>query len=220
MPSTVVIFGTGGFARALHFYLERDSEHEVVAHTATRENVTESTFSGVPLVPFDEVTDAFPPSQCGMFVAVGYRRVNRLRASYYHQAKALGYELISYVSSKADHWGDTAIGDNCCVLEGTIIEPFVTIGNDTILWSSSHVCHDSQVGDHCFMASQSLAAGFSRIGSYCFLGLNATVREGITLGEGCVIGTGATIDRETKPGEVYLGPRSEAYDGDTSRFLA
>ena len=38
-----------------------------------------------------------------MFVAVSYSAVNKVRADKYAEAKQKGYELISYVNSKADH---------------------------------------------------------------------------------------------------------------------
>jgi sugar O-acyltransferase (sialic acid O-acetyltransferase NeuD family) len=215
----LVVFGTGSFAEVLAFYFTVDSQYEVVAFTATRDAVTANTFCARALVPFDVVAEAYPPSEHQMFVAVGYSRLNRVRARFYTEARALGYELATYVSSKATHWGDTVIGDNCAVLEGTTIEPFVRIGNDVVLWSGSHVGHHSSVGDHCFIASDVVIPGSIAIGDYCFAGVNATFRDGITVGERCLIGAGATIMSSTRPRGVYLGPRTAAYSGDTSRFL-
>lgn len=216
----VVIFGTGSFAQVLHFYLDVDSDYRVVAFTATTEIGAGDTFCGKPLVPFGKVSQLFPPEDHSMFVAVGYRKLNRVRAEYYHEARSLGYDLITYVSSKAIHWADTMIGDNCCILEGTTIEPFVSIGNDVVFWSGSHIGHHSSVDDHCFLASDVVIPGHTRIGRNCFIGVNATLRDGITVGDGCLIGAGATLMGDTNPGEVFLGPRSEAYGGDAHRFLA
>lgn len=218
-PTKLVIFGTGSFAEVLDFYFTVDSDYEVVAFTATSDAVAADSFCSRPLVPFDAVVEAYPPSEHRMFVAVGYSSLNRVRARFYSEARALGYELATYVSSKATHWGDAVIGDNCAVLEGTTIEPFVRIGNDVVLWSGSHVGHHSSVGDHCFIASDVVIPGSIAIGDYCFAGVNATFRDGITVGDRCLIGAGATIMRSTGPREVYLGPRTAAYSGDTSRFV-
>ena len=59
-----------------------------------------------------------------MFVAVGYAKVNQVRAAIYAKAKARGYSLITYVSSKLVQWGDTKIGDNCFIFENQTIQPF------------------------------------------------------------------------------------------------
>ena len=215
----LVIFGTGTFAQVLDFYFTADSDYEVVAFTATRDAVRTNTFLGRPLVQFDTITEAFPPSGHQMFVAVGYSKLNHVLARFYREARALGYELPTYVSSKATHWGDTVIGDNGAVLEAATIAPFVHIGNNVVLWSGSHVGHHSSVGDHCFIASAVVIPGFVDIRDYCFAGVNATFRDGITVGERCLIGAGATIMRSTRPREVYPGPRTTAHSGDTSRFI-
>lgn len=219
-PSKVMIFGTGSFAQLMNFYLDIDSDYEVVGFTATEDAIAGDSFNGKPLVAFDSICQTFSPRNHKMFVAVGYRQLNRVRAKYYDAAKALGYELITYISSKATHWGDTTVGDNCCIMEATTVEPFVHIGNDVVFWSGSHIGHHSSVDDHCFLASAVVLPGFTRVGRHCFVGVNATLRDGITVGDGCLIGAGATVMSDAGPGEVFLGPRSAAHVGDASRFLA
>ncbi len=215
----VVIFGTGSFGKLLHFYLDVDSDYEVVAFTVTGDKGTSGAFCGKPVVPFESVKDLYPPTEHKMFVAIGYRKLNRVRAHFYEASKALGYGLINYISSKVTYWSDLEIGDNCCILEKTTLQPFVRIGGNVVLWSESHVGHDSSIGDHCFIAPGVVIAGSTHVGPHCFVGVNATLRDGITVGEGCLIGAGATILADTRPGEVYLGPRTEAYTGDTTQFL-
>jgi len=39
----------------------------------------------------------------------------------YDEAKRKGYTLVSYISSKCNHWGDTLIGDNCFIFEDNTI---------------------------------------------------------------------------------------------------
>ena len=139
-----------------------------------------------------------------MFVAIGYENINRARANVYMQCKELGYELISYISSRSSYWPEFEIGDNCFVYENNSIHPFVKIGNDVIIGSGNHIGHDTIIEDHCFLAGQVMLPGFMHIGAYSFLGANSTFRDGITIGAGTVIGAGAVILKDTKPGEVYI----------------
>jgi sugar O-acyltransferase (sialic acid O-acetyltransferase NeuD family) len=205
----VVIFGAGDFARVAHVYLERDSAHRVVAFTAHGDRIATPRLSGLEVVPFERLPESYPPSQCAMFVAIGFKGVNRARAEVYGQCESQGYELISYVNSRAMTWGDVAIGKNCFIFEANVIQPFVRIGNDVVIWSGNHIGHDSTIGDHCFIASHAVISGNVRIGPYCFIGVNATLRDGITIGERCVIGAGALILRDTKANEVYIGKATE-----------
>ena len=146
-----------------------------------------------------------------MFVAVGYAGVNQVRAAICDEAKAKGYTLISYVSSKATTWGDTQIGDNCFIFEDNTIQPFVTIGDDCVLWSGNHVGHHVTIGDHCFITSHVVISGHVRVGSYSFLGVNATVRDAISIGEANIIGAGALIMRSTDDREVYVPQRTKPH---------
>ncbi len=205
----VVIFGIGDFARIAAVYLRKDSPYEVVAFTANRDRITTDTLLGLPVVPFEELTESHPPSDYAMFVAIGFSKLNRARAGVYERVKALGYELISYINSKATLWGEVEIGDNCFIFEENVIQPFVKIGNDVILWSGNHIGHDTTIGDHVFIASHAVVSGNVTIGPYCFVGVNATFADGITVAPRCVIGAGALITRDTVEEGVYKGQRSE-----------
>lgn len=208
--SKVVVFGTGSFAELVKLYLTEDSPHDVVAFTASRDHHTADTFGGLPLVPFEDVTRLYPPGDHAMYVAVGYRQVNRIRAGIYAQAKEKGYALVSYVSSRCTNYA-AAIGDNCFIFEDNTIQPFVTIGNDVVLWSGNHIGHHSTIGDHCYITSHVVVSGHCRIDPYCFLGVNATLRDSITVAESCVIGAGALIMKSTTPKQVYLGERTKPF---------
>jgi sugar O-acyltransferase (sialic acid O-acetyltransferase NeuD family) len=194
------------------FYLDHDSEHEVLAFTVHESNLPEErTLAGLPVVAFEEVADRYPPDAHAMFVAVGYRRVNRSRAEVCEQARALGYELITYVSSRATHWGDTRIGDNCFIFEDNTIQPFVTIGDGVVLWSGNHVGHHASIGDYCFVTSHVVISGHTSIGRYSFVGVNSTFRDNISIGRANVIGAGALIMRSTGDDEVYAPARTKPH---------
>ncbi|MSO96191.1 MAG: acetyltransferase [Thermoleophilia bacterium] len=199
----VVIFGTGDFARIATVYLDHDSPHRVRAFTVHESRRTAAELLGRPVVAFERLLETHPPERYAMFVAIGFSKMNASRRAVYEECKRLGYQLISYVSSGASHVGDLALGDNCFVFESNVIQPFVRIGNDVVLWSGNHVGHDSTIGDHCFIASHAVISGNVTIGESCFVGVNATVRDGITVAPRCLIGAGALIMRDTSEGEVY-----------------
>jgi sugar O-acyltransferase (sialic acid O-acetyltransferase NeuD family) len=208
----VVVFGTGSFAECVHFYLTHDSEHEVVAFAAHASRIERTELAGLPVVPFETLPSEFPPSTHAMYVAVGYAQRNRLRAEICAEAKEQGYALISYVSSRCTHWGDTRIGENCFVLEDNTIQPFVTVGDDVVLWSGNHIGHHVVIGDHCFITSHVVVSGHVRVGDYSFIGVNATIRDNIEIAPHSLIGAGSLIMRPTREGEVYAPRRTEAQD--------
>ncbi len=219
MKKKAIVFGTGNLAEIAQFYLTNDSDYEVVAFTATRDVVKEECFNGRPLVAFDEVQKHFPPDTHEMFIAVGYIKMNRVREQFFHEAKAKGYKLLSYVSSKATHWGDTKIGENVFVFEDNTLQPFVTLEDNSILWSGNHIGHHSVIGPHCFLSSHVVISGFCKVGSRCFFGVNATVVDSVSIGDENLIGANALIQKSTGPREVYLGERTKKFKRESTMFF-
>ncbi|MEA2538576.1 MAG: hypothetical protein QOF11_2810 [Chloroflexota bacterium] len=205
----VVVYGNGQVAGLAHYYLTHDSEYEVVAFTVGASFITDTSINGLPVVSAEVVRSEYPPGTYKMFVAMGYGRVNKEREQRYGEAKVMGYELISYVSSKATIWPGVAIGENCFIMEGNIIQPFAKIGNDVVMWSACHVGHETVIKDHCFLSAHSVVSGNVTIEPNCFLGVNCTIRNAITLGRESVIGAGAVITKDTKERGVYAAPRVE-----------
>jgi sugar O-acyltransferase (sialic acid O-acetyltransferase NeuD family) len=203
-PQKVVLYGNAQMATFAHAVLTHDSPYEVVAFTVDDALITDTTILGLPVVPFEAVERLYPPEDFAAHIAVGFRRVNGVRAEKYFQAKEKGYELLTYVSSRALRWPDLIIGDNCWILEHTILHPFVTIGNDVYLGSACHIGHNSTIGDHTFMAGLAGLAGAVRVGTHCFFGIHCTLRNGITIADRCVIGAGATVLRSTRERGVYV----------------
>lgn len=189
----LVIFGNKEIAQIAHFYLTRDSDYKIEAFTADAEYIKEDTFCDLPVVPFEQVTEIYPPDEFKMFIAVSYAQLNKVRALKFEQAKERGYKLISYVSSKVSGWGDTKIGENCFILEDNTLQPFVRIGDNTTIWSGNHIGHHATIGNHCFITSHVVISGGVVIDDYSFVGVNATLRDHIRIGKGCLIGAAAIV---------------------------
>lgn len=216
--SKLVIFGTGDIAQLAWHYFSTDSDYDVVAFTVDREFATSEQFCGLPVVPFEEVNDRFAPADHAFFVALSYSGLNRLRREKYLEAKAFGYHIASYVSSRATQLSSGQIGENCFVLEDNTIQPFAVIGNNVTLWSGNHIGHHSRIGDHSFLASHIVVSGGVDIGESCFIGVNATLRDHIKIGARCVIGAGALMLADAEPEGVYIGTGTERSRVPSSRL--
>jgi sugar O-acyltransferase (sialic acid O-acetyltransferase NeuD family) len=204
MPTKpIVIFGTGDFARTAFLYLTEEGGLEVAGFTVHERYLVEPHGLDREVVAFERAVEAFPPEQFSMLVAVGFSKLNEARASAYDKAKAAGYELASYVSSRASVMSDLSIGDNCFIFENNVIQPNVRIGSNVVLWSGNHIGHDVTIEDHVFVASHAVVSGNVTIGHHSFVGVNATFRDGITVAPKCVIGAGALIMKDTVEGGVY-----------------
>jgi sugar O-acyltransferase (sialic acid O-acetyltransferase NeuD family) len=210
MNRKLVIFGDGQIAQVACYMFRHDGSHSPVAFTVDRSHFAASELLGLPVVPFDELAERFPPTECDAFVAISYVQVNRLRAAKVAQMKSLGYRLASYVSPRATTFPDLSIGENCFVLEDNTIQPYARIGSNVFMWSGNHLGHHSQIHDHCFIASHVVISGAVEIGEYSFLGVNATLRDNIKVGKGNVIGAGCVILKDTEDMQVFAAQGAEA----------
>ena len=211
-PRRVVCFGESQLASLAHFYLTHDSPHEVVAFCVDADYRTADIFEGKPLVAFETVAERYPPSEYLMFLPISFKRMSRFRRERFEAAKALGYDCLSYVSSRAtvydvDAPGGLDIGENCFVFEDNTIQPYVRIGDNCVLWSGNHVGHHTEIGNHVFLTSQVVISGACTVGDHAFFGVNATVRDETDVGHDSLVGMGAIITKDTEPYSVWLGAK-------------
>jgi len=207
MREKIIIFGTGDIAQIANYYFAKDGDCDVVAFTADSNFVKEDKFENKPLVPFENIITLYPPDQYKMFIALSYSGMNKFREKKYNEAKALGYKLVSYISSKCNYLSQYECGDNCFIFEDNTIQPYVKIGNNVTLWSGNHIGHHSEVRDHNFISSHVVISGHCTIESYCFLGVNSTLAHNVTLAKETLLGAGVVISKNTLEGGVYVPPR-------------
>jgi len=219
--ASVLIFGIREASRLACGYLRRDTGHRVVAYTVTNEFMPKDTMlDGIPVVPFESISERYSPLDHSFIVPMSYRDHNRLRARIYQSVKVLGYPLISYVSPRATVFPGVAIGENTMILEGCVISPQCRIGNNVMAQAGCVIAHDAEIGDHAFLAPGVVISGLVRIEPYVFVGSGSVIRDQLTLGEGSFIAMGSVVREDTLPWVNYDGaparPWSRGGDGEDS----
>ena len=215
----VIIFGEGKYAEVVAHYLLAQGFYRVTAFTADADHISKDSLLRRSVFPFEGIEEKFPPDRYEMFIALGYQKLNELRAEKYRAAKAKGYRLISYMDPRAAVGGGVSVGDNCLILEYNIIQPTAQVGNNVSLWGGNHVGHHSEIGDHCYLAGDVMVGGNTNIGQRCFIGMNATIGHGITIGKESFIGAGALVTKDIEPGSVYIVQDTPRYRLDSHSFL-
>lgn len=212
----VVIFGIQDFAELAHYYLQNDSEYEVVAFCVNKAYMPkDSVFIGLPVVSFENVTEVYPPEKYLFFAPMSPSKMNTHRETIYIQAKQKGYQFISYISSKATTF-DNKIGENCFILENNTIQPFTSVGNNVIMWSGNHIGHHSVIENHVMFTSHVVLSGHCMVKSHCFFGVNATIRDGLTLAKGTLVAMSASVTKDTEEWSVYIGNPGKKIDSKSS----
>ena len=214
MIKKLIIFGNGEIAELAKMYFEFDTEYAVEGFVVDDENKVTDEFCGLPLVGVSEVKEIFPEDQYVAHVALSYKKLNELRKNKFLLFKSMGYQLVSYVSSKCTIIGSVEFGDNCFILEDQTIQNGVKIGNNVVLWSGNHIGHGSVICDHAYLASHVVISGHCQIGERCFFGVNSATKDFLKIGDECFIGMGANVTRDLAKGCVVLDNPGKVLDAE------
>lgn len=218
MSKPVIIFGAGELAEIAAFYFEHDTDRTVAGFTVDGERIAEGMFCGKPVIAFEGLTRDRPPAEYDAFVAVGYSKVNGLRAEKCEATHAQGYTLVSYVSSRATVFKGFSCGWNAFILEDNTIQPFTRIGNGVTLWSGNHIGHHATIADYVFISSHVVISGGVTVGARSFLGVNSTTNDHISIGERCVVGSGALVASDLADEAVVVSEAGKVSKVPSSRL--
>ncbi len=211
MTKPTVLFGNGKYASAIYHYLTHDSDLNVVAFTVDEQYIDTLNKHELPVVAFETVEEFYPPDEFGMLVALGFRQQNQLRYQHYLQAKQKGFQFASYVASTASVW-NAEIGENCIILDDVVMQPFVTIGANTIISGSAYIGHHTIVGNSCFISAHATIGGSVTIDEFTLIGMNSSVKEFIKIGKSCTIGSSAAVISNIDDGQTVAGVPAKQID--------
>jgi len=190
--------------------LRTQGEHELVALTDPRPELTGREVAGVPIVGGD---DQLAPLRAdgveGACLGVGGTRDNSRRARLYGLARELGFELPAVVHARSVVAPDALIAAGTVVFAAAVIGPGATIGPNAIINSGAVVEHDCVLEQHVHVATSAALAGHVRIDEGAHVGLGARVLTGIQVGATSVVGAGATVVRDVPPGATVVGTPAE-----------
>ncbi len=220
----LVIFGVGVVADVAYHHFKRDGEFDIQAFTIDSawlkdKPESEALFHGIPVIPFERVEQSYDPATFSMFVAMGYKGLNTVRAQKCREAKAKGYTLASYISPNAFTGPWLKTGENCLILDGVGIQPGAVIGNNVSIWNNSLIGHHATVEDDCWLAAGVTLGGLMTLGAGSFVGLSATLGGDIKIGASCFIGAAAVVLNSAEAKSVFIQPNTEKFRLNSDEFL-
>jgi sugar O-acyltransferase (sialic acid O-acetyltransferase NeuD family) len=215
----LVLVGDSAFAEIAHEYFDWFSDYQVVAFAVERAFLRQHALRGLPVVALEDAQGNYPVASHDVHVAVVYTQLNRLRARLVRQVSAMGYSLASFISPAAFIAPSARIGKHCFIFENNVIQSFVSIGDNVVLWSGNHIGHHSTIEDNVFISSHVALSGFCRVGTHSFLGVNVAVGNNLTVAADNWIGQGVAISRDTEPGQMFRAAEQEAAKVGAKRFF-
>lgn len=204
MTSTpLLIVGDSSFAEIAHLYFKRDTDYEPVAFVVEDAYRNKEHLAGLPVIPMSEVEQRFPAAETSFYTAIVYTQLNRLRARLCADMKARGYAPASYISDKAYIDSSATLGEHVFIFEDNTVQPFVTLGDNVVLWSGNHIGHHTTIARDVFISSHVVVSGHCRVGSGSFLGVNSSLGNNVELGEDNWLMPGVNILKSTEPNQFW-----------------
>ena len=213
----LIIYGNGKMASLFLFFAS--TEFEVVAFTVDQELMIAPTLESLPVIPFHEIANRFPPKNHTMITAVGYVEMNQVRRQKHLEAKAMGYRFSSYVHPSVVRHANVEIGANTVVLDHVAIHPYTSLGEGVFVCSNASFGHGCHLEDYCWVNSGVSVGGETTVGRGSFLGINATLADNIHLGEHCYVGANTLVTGNTQANEVLISASAEKFPLDSTAFL-
>jgi sugar O-acyltransferase (sialic acid O-acetyltransferase NeuD family) len=208
-PDKLIIVGDSAFAEVAFEYFTYESPYEVLAFAVEQAYLKRDRLFDRPVVAFEGLAERFPPDNHSVYVAITYGQLNQLRTRLMNAAKQAGYALASFISPRAFVWRNVKMGEHCFIFENNTLQPFVTLGNNVVLWTGNQIGHHTHVRDNVFISGHVAVSGFCDIGANTFVGANAAIAHNVNVGNNCWIAPGAVILRNAKDGAIYRAPKSE-----------
>lgn len=213
----LVIFGDTPFAERLYAYIKQEGVDKVVAFTQERDFISKENIQSILVTPFEDLKDELAGIKFSILLGIGYTKMNDLREKIYNMCVAQGYQVASYISSRAICYSDQ-FESGTIILPNVMIGPGCKIGRGNFFGASCAISHDSEIGNFNFFSTNVIMGGHANIDSHCFIGLHSTIKNDIKVDDYSMIGASSNLLKSTNcRGGVFVGNPAKRLVGKNSK---
>jgi sugar O-acyltransferase (sialic acid O-acetyltransferase NeuD family) len=203
----IIAVGAGGHLRVLLDALRLQGlavEGIVDADAATHGTVR----FGLPVLGDDSVLLRQPRLDVRLLNAIGSIGVctpASARHGVFARFKERGYGFCTVIHPSAVISSDTTLAEGVQIMAGVVLQPGVSVAENTIINTRAAVDHDCRIGAHVHLAPGVTLSGGVTVGEGVHIGTGAVVIQGVTIGAGATIAAGAVVVKDVPAGVLVLG---------------
>jgi len=203
----LILLGAGGHAKVLLSLL--NVLHYDIIGVCDPELIKSGVVNwrGVPVLGDDSVIEKYSPSDIGMVNGIGQRVGDSTRSKIFQCFKDRGYDFPVLVHPTAYVDNDVLLAEGVQVMAGVIIQPGVSVGENSIINTKASVDHDCTISSDVHIAPGAILCGGVSVGIGAFVGAGAVIAQGVSIGNEAVIGAGASLVRNLEPRQRVLPAR-------------
>jgi sugar O-acyltransferase (sialic acid O-acetyltransferase NeuD family) len=200
----IMVIGAGGHALVLLDALTLNGA-KVIGLTDVDPSRRARTVLGHPVLGGDEVLRKYSPDSLLLVNGLGSVGSVALRRSVYETFCRAGYRFASVIHASATIARSAVLAQGVQVMAGAVIQPEVSVGENTIVNTGAAVDHGCRVDAHVHLAPGVTLSGDVVIGNETHVGSGATVIQGVRIGARCNVAAGAVVLSDVADGTTVAG---------------
>lgn len=210
-----LIVGNSVYASMLYDYLNADGRFEIAGFTVEADYITNNSFEGLNVIPFENIEKDCSPNSYKLFMGVGYSEMNDVKEHLFEIYRNKGYRFETYIHPSAIIPSDLKLGEGNVFFEGVIVQRGCVIGDCNVFFARTLIAHNCSIGNYNSFSFASLA-GHVIIQNKCFMGMGSVLNEKITIEDRVFIGANAYVNESIHEGRAVLGEKGKIVDRDIS----
>ncbi len=199
-----IIIGAGTYGEVYLSYL-RESGINVVGFIDDNIATHHTQIHGIPVLGGREILRSAAKTHNveAVYCPIGN---NRVRVELLTLARELGYQTPNYIHPSAIVSADAKLGQGVYILPGSIVMPYTTIGDYTMVSMGVKIAHHSQLERGVFLSTGCNFGASIIAKEYAYCGISSTIMTGVKqIGCDSLIGAGAVVIRDVPDRAVVAG---------------
>ena len=185
--------GCGGHAKVLLDILNDYDEYNIVGLiTPSSENTKNKC--NIPVIGNDDdLPRFFNEGVKNVFIGFSSLKSSIINKNMYNNLIKIGFNVINVIHTTSMISDNVNIKNGVKIMAGSIINPSVKLGNNTIINTGAVIEHDCLIEDHVQIAPGTVMGGNVFVGEGTFIGLGARIIENIKIGKYSYIAAGSIV---------------------------
>lgn len=199
----LMIVGAGGLGREVALILKRGEKSgakwDFIGFVDDEKQG--STIEGYPILgPINYIFEA----DVHPWVAIAIAETHT-RKRIFNELKAVGVPIATLIDPNTLISPYVSIGEGSIVCSGSTLTTNIKLGKGCVFLPGCFIGHDTVLGDWLSLMPYVTIAGEVTVGEGTFFGIDATVINKVSIGEWCYIGAGATVTKDIPAYSLAVG---------------
>lgn len=201
MNRSLILIGSGGHAKVLaEAYPKLKSKLVLIMNNG--EEISDTIFSKIECTDDEKDIQKFDIDEVLLVNGIGSLPFSNTREVIYERFRKIGYEFATIISPEAKVSKQTKISQGVQIMKGAIIQPGVSIGENTIVNTGAIIDHDCQISSHNHIAPGATLSGGVITGKKVHIGTNATIIQSVEIMDECILGAGSILNKDLESGKI------------------